>query len=648
MLRPIALLLGLTLLAAPALAAEPKKDSKTTSSTKKTTTTKKTTAKPATKSKTTTKTSSTKSAAKPKAAANDAYRPARTATLTSPSSNAVNDDYVPPPTTATGDRGLMAQAFVALDRGQTSQALVLADRLRDTVLGDAVRGEAYAAGASASPSEIYSFLARHPDWPQRSAIMANAEGQLTSEAPYEPMLKAYTPDSPPATTQGFNSWIATLRAYGREDEARTAIRARWRSTKLPESQEDDFRDRYGSLIGNKDIDARRAIMDSGVGARWKDNHIQIRDYISQRNWRDAYALAARHGISTENAQEYSAAEFLAGWLSLRYLNQPQRALAHFNNLYDNVKTPVSKSRGAYWLGRTYEALNNTTQAREWYEEGATYPTFFYGQLSIAKLYPKQPLQLPREPEVPASVRSAFDRRPLPHVVRTLAAMGEQDRATRFLRALSAGAETRADFLLTDDLARALGKPNLEVVVAKAANQKGFMLGQRGFPLTSMAQGSNPETALALGIIRQESEFKADAQSQVGALGMMQLMPATARSLANRAGVGFSERDLLNPSYNIKLGREYLGDRLDQFNGSYILSIASYNAGHGRVRQWLDIYGDPRSPSVDPIDWIETIPVYETRNYVQRVLENVQVYRSRLADAGGGTQPRLQIVDDLQR
>lgn len=549
---------------------------------------------------------------------------------------------------ATGG-GLANMAFSALDRGQISQAMALADRIGDPVLADTVRGEAYANGAAAPASEIFAFLARHSDWPQRSAIMAAAENQLSDGVPYEPLLKVYTVDSQPVTTQGFNTWIATLKANGRDSDARAAIRVRWQKAKLAAGQEDDFRYRYGGYLTSEDNELHDNAVDEGGGIQWKTVHIQIRDQLAQKHWRDAYALAAGHSLkSGANASDYSAAEFLAGWLSLRHLNQPQRALVHFQRLYDSVKTPVSKSRGAYWLGRTYEAMGDRASARRWYEEGATFPTCFYGQLSAAKLDPDGPLKLPPEPPVPASVRSAFEKQALPHAVRSLAAIGQEDRAVRFLKALAASADTRAEFVLTDDLARTLNRPNLEVIVAKAANQKNYILGQRGFPLLASARGEHPETALALGIIRQESEFRSDAQSQAGAMGLMQLMPNTAKGLATRAGVSFNPRELLQPNYNVKLGREYLGDRIDEFSGSYILAIAAYNAGRGRVREWLDIYGDPRSPKVDPIDWIETLPVYETRNYVQRVLENTNVYRSRLADVAKAPQPQLGIVQDLTR
>ena len=610
----------------------------------------KTAAKPAGKSTAKTTVKNLAKNTKTKTAAKPAPKPpaAKTASshttiLTNPGSSAAYDDYVPPPSTgAIGDRSILAQAYVALDRGQASAALNVAGRIHDGVMADAVRGEAYANGAPASAADIFAFLSKYPAFPQRNAIAAAAEGQLSAESVYEPMLDAYTVDAQPATSQGFNSWIATLRAHGRDALAKDAIRARWRTVKMSDGQEDDFRYRYAGVLTAEDTAARRGLADEDTSARWKDLHVRIRDDFSQRAWRDAYDLASRHNLDA-GSSDYANAEFICGWLALRHLGQPKVALAHFKHLYESVKTPISKSRGAYWIGRTYEALGDKASAREWYETGSAYPTFFYGQLSVAKLYPGDGLRLP-EPEVSASARAAFERGALPHIVRSLNAIGEQDRAARFLKTLANSNDSREDFILTDDLARSLGKPNLEVSVTKVANQKGFTLGSRGFPVTAMAKGSNPETALALGIIRQESEFRADAKSQAGALGMMQLMPSTARGLANRAGIGFSDNDLLRPDYNVKLGREYLGDRLDEFSGSYILAIASYNAGHGRVREWLDIYGDPRSPSVDPIDWIETLPVYETRNYVQRVLENTQVYRAKLAQ---GKVP-LQIVSDLTR
>lgn len=553
--------------------------------------------------------------------------------------------------TATPAASTIKAAFAALDRGRASEALALADRAPDQVLADAVRGEAYAARATNNLTEMYTFLARHPDWPQRNGILAAAEGYLPGESCPPAtianlMRQVYSIDNQPVTSLGFDAWIAALRDANRNDEAKMAIRLRWQRAKLVSGQEDDFRAKYGSVLTAKDDAIRQLALDGGPSARWKDTAVQIRDLLSQKDYREGYNLSSRHGLDAgANTSDYANAEFMAGWLALRFMNDPARAERHFENLYTNVKTPVSKSRGAYWLGRAYEAQGNTGEARKWYEEGATYQTFFYGQLSRAKLMPNAPLALPPEPAVPAKAAAAWNARALPHIVRSLISMGETDRATRFLKALMAASQTRADFVMADQLARDLGDPYLEVQVSKAANQKNFILNQCGFPVTALAQsGNRPEPALALGIIRQESEFRADAQSNAGAMGLMQLMPSTARALAKELDMPrFRDSDLLTPHINVPLGKQYIADRVDEFNGSYILAIASYNAGKGRVREWLGVYGDPRDPKMDPVDWIELIPNYETRNYVQRVLENVQVYRARLYK-----NPPLGIVKDLTR
>ncbi len=529
---------------------------------------------------------------------------------------------------------LLRQGIDSLKRGRAAEALQIASRIDDEAVADILRGEAYASGAG-DLTEIYAFAKRRPVWPQRATILATAEGQLPLGNTYEPMLNVYSAETPPTTPNGFAVWQATLEAHGRSREAGEA-QSRRENAPLSDS--------------------------SDISARWKDLHMQVRDYISQRNYAQAYTIAAQHGLQAplaggSNAGDYSSAEFLAGWLALRYLHDAPRAMQHFQNLYKNVKTPVSRTRGAYWLGRTAEALGNPSAARDWYQEAASTPTFFYGQLALAKLEREPTLTLIPEPAVPSSVTAQWNNGGLPHAVRALSAIGDEDRTIRFMKALAQGADSRADFANAANLARELRLPYLEVLVSKAANQKNIVLGQVGFPLLSVAStgslsGEGSEPALTLGIIRQESEFRPSVQSPAGALGLMQLMPATAKALARENNTPYADSRLVEPAYNIALGRTYLGDRVAEFGGSYILAIASYNAGKGRVREWMDVYGDPRDPNVDPIDWIETIPIYETRNYVQRVLENTEVYRVRLTSLDSTNRPRqsapLGIIRDLTR
>jgi len=188
------------------------------------------------------------------------------------------------------------------------------------------------------------------------------------------------------------------------------------------------------------------------------------------------------------------------------------------------------------------------------------------------------------------------------------------------------------------------RPDLAIQTVKAANQKNMIIENGGFPLIDMHVPAPPEPAFTHALIRQESLFNPDAESSVGARGLMQLMPRTAKDVAKKVGVRYKESLLLDPGYNLKLGTIYVQEQIDHFNGSYILALAGYNAGAGRVHEWIGEFGDPRSPNVDPVDWVESIPVQETRNYVQRIIESLQIYRAKLA---GGTAPLL-IINDLRR
>jgi soluble lytic murein transglycosylase len=207
------------------------------------------------------------------------------------------------------------------------------------------------------------------------------------------------------------------------------------------------------------------------------------------------------------------------------------------------------------------------------------------------------------------------------------------------------AKTPTEHRLTAELAASLGRNDLMVATAKASRQDGVEMVDQLYPVLSVPAGDRPEAALTLAIIRQESAFQADALSSAGALGLMQLMPATAKSVATSIGLPYSKPRLTSdPTYNMMLGRAYIGHLIEDYGGSYVLAIAGYNAGPRRVAEWIGRNRDPRMKSVDAVDWVESIPISETRNYVQRVLENVQVYRNRL----GGTQIAVSIEQDLKR
>ncbi len=362
---------------------------------------------------------------------------------------------------------------------------------------------------------------------------------------------------------------------------------------------------------------------------WTERNILARRLFAEEDYQGAYELVAAH--RQQSGIPFAQAEWLAGWLALRFNGRPDLALEHFRRLFDSVTTPISLARGAYWVGRCYEAMSDQANATNWYRLAALYDTTFYGQLSAGKLNQPTVASLPPEPDIPIEVAEAFATNELTRIVLALDQIDEEVLSDRFLRSMSRGAQDDPVRLaLTTRLAGEIERRHIAVRNAKRAVSIGPPLIQASYPIVEFPTASPvPETALLLALIRQESEFRIDAISRSGARGLMQLMPATARRMSRALGLPHSLRRLTaDPDHNVQLGSEYLARMLDRFDGSYILAVASYNAGPTNVERWIEQWGDPRLPGVDPVDWIESMPFYETRNYVQRVLENTQVYRLR--------------------
>ena len=370
---------------------------------------------------------------------------------------------------------------------------------------------------------------------------------------------------------------------------------------------------------------------------WTERAVMTRKQLQQGHIAQAYEIARDHG-QTEG-QGYADAEWLAGWISLRFMKDADKALRHFANMYERVASPQSRSRGAYWAGRACDVLGKGDDAARWYAAAAQHVTTFYGQLAGARLAPEQQWPMPADPLPTAEDIDFFEKHELVRSARMLGEIGEGEMIRPFMFRMNELAKTPGQRALAANLATDLGRSDIAVAVAKKSEREGVPLIASGYPIPHVAQSDAPEKALVLGLIRQESAFHYEAVSPVGARGLMQLMPDTASRIAHMLGMKFKKKKSLDnaltgdPAMNVKLGSAYLNDLLSSFNGSYVLSIAAYNAGPGRVRRWLNDNGDPRSPQVDPIDWIESIPYSETRNYVQRVLEGVQIYRRRLGASG---------------
>jgi len=377
-------------------------------------------------------------------------------------------------------------------------------------------------------------------------------------------------------------------------------------------------------------------------AWWEQSHILIRRAIERHDYATAYRLASDHGQT--DPRPLVQAEFLSGWLALRFLNRPDVALRHFKNLYNNASTPISRARGAYWLGRTHEALGDKNEAEQAYEDAAVFSTTYYGQLATTRIYAKPKLVAQSDPPIPQNVREAFMAQDIIRAIEKLAKIGADEKARIFFHAALKESTKRADFILMTELAEKMRRPDLSIYAVKAAYQKNILVLNGGFPLLSVKVQAPPEPAFTHALIRQESMFNPHATSSAGARGLMQLMPRTAKDVCRKIGIRYYERMLDDPTYNIQLGTAFVQKQIDRFDGSYILALAGYNAGPSRVLDWIELFGDPRSPDVDPIDWIEMLPIQETRNYVQRIMESVQVYRAKLS----GGKSSLLILNDLKR
>lgn len=380
---------------------------------------------------------------------------------------------------------------------------------------------------------------------------------------------------------------------------------------------------------------------------WEERRLLIGAALRDGYGREAYPIAAAHGLSA--GEEFADAEWMSGWLALRKLNEPARAGQHFATLEAKVGTAVSLARARYWRAIASKAAGDPENAALQFAAAANFPTTFYGQMAIVRGGLSRDLQIPGMPAPNAQDKAAFDAIEGVRAIRILKALGETGEMRNFFLTLDDQMPNVQAHALLSDLAREMESPALGVRTAKSGLSRGLIAEEAAFPLPVLPRAARDsrliEPAMVLAITRQETEFDPGAVSSAGARGLMQLLPSTAAAVARKLGLTFKTAWLTeDPDYNFTLGAAHLDDLVGEFNGSYILAIAAYNAGASRSRQWVSVYGDPRGGNVDPVDWIESIPFSETRNYVQRVIENIQVYRSRLA---GGPTP-LTIEKDLRR
>ncbi len=340
-------------------------------------------------------------------------------------------------------------------------------------------------------------------------------------------------------------------------------------------------------------------------------------------------------------------EFTAGWIALRFLKDPAAAAQHFARIGAGITNPIALARAGYWRGRAAEAMGRPQEARTHYEQAARYNTAYYGQLARAKLGLAE-IALAAAPRPTAENRLALSRIEVVRAAEILYAIGERDLVIPITADLAERAQDVGTLVALAELATRHDDARSVLLIGKAALGRGYAFDHYAFPTFGLPRyspiGPEVEPAVVYAIARQESAFNPRDVSSANALGLMQVTPEAGRYVAKKFNVAYDQKRLLYDNvYNMQIGAAELGDVIAGYRGSYILAFAGYNAGRGRVREWVARYGDPRDRDVDPVDWVELIPFSETRNYVQRILENIQVYRTKF---GGGN--RLLIEADIRR
>jgi soluble lytic murein transglycosylase len=379
---------------------------------------------------------------------------------------------------------------------------------------------------------------------------------------------------------------------------------------------------------------------------WIERRLVARKLLDIGDARTAYAIA-RDAAPPTKSNYHSEHEFTAGWIALRFLHDPALAAQHFARVAEGNTNPISISRAGYWLGRAAEAANRPQEARARYEAAARYATAYYGQLARARLGHGE-IAFAAPPPLTAERRQSLAMLEVVRAVELLYALDERELVAPFVADLADKSTDQAALAMLAEIAEKNGDARSVLLIGKLALGRGFPFDQYAFPTGGLPRYSaiapEVEPAVVYSIARQESAFNPKTVSSAKALGLMQVTPEAGRYIAKKFGVSFDQHRLLHDNvYNVQMGAAELADDLARYRGSYILAFAGYNAGSGRVKEWVERYGDPRDPRVDPVDWVERIPFSETRNYVQRILENMQVYRVRF-----GGSAKLLIEADLRR
>lgn len=425
-------------------------------------------------------------------------------------------------------------------------------------------------------------------------------------------------------------------ASARGDAGYIFSRAQW-------LRKQDKPEEAGKLILTAPRD-REAVVDPDQW--WVERRLLVRKLLDEKDAQTAYRVA-RDAVPPVKGNYRADYHFTAGWIALRYLNDPATAAQHFAHINQGTDNPHALGRGGYWQGRAAEAMGQRAQAKTFYESAAQHSATYYGQLARARLgLPELGLRPP--PKFSAQELAVLNNLEIVRAAQILYALDERDMLASIFAELGESATDLAGMAMLGELADKHNDGRAMLLLGKAAHGRGLPMDYYAYPVVGLPDytpiAPPVDWAVVYSIARQESHFNQKVVSSANAMGLMQVTPIAAQDTSKRFKAPYNKARLLSdPVYNMQMGAAELAMLLSTYDGSYIMTFAGYNAGRGRVRQWVAAYGDPRDPKVDPVDWVERIPIAETRNYVQRIMENLQVYRYRF---GGGS--KLLIEADIRR
>ena len=427
-----------------------------------------------------------------------------------------------------------------------------------------------------------------------------------------------------SNSYGVDNAISRVPKYLSSDPGLEFDRLRWRN-------------RRGRLDGSLEIlykNSNRTEKQMVRPDKWWEQRKSIsRSLIYKKRYKTAYKISSEHSLSA--GPDFAEAEWLSGWIALTFLKSPEYAINHFQNFYNNVGYPISLARGAYWLGTTYKTLGDKDLSHQYFTEGAKFPMTYYGQLSFNEIKPGENFELIDESRFSKEYEKEFRKNKLINHIILLTELDASQLSKDIIKYLATMDVEKGSEVLAAKLATDVGRYDFAIQISKQASYEKRFFNKYNYPiintpkLINNKQMPNPEVILA--IIRQESEFDRKANSWAGARGMMQLMKYTAKLVAKQAKLPYSISGLTqDPEYNIKLGSYYFNSLMESYNGVYPFAIAAYNAGPNRVKTWRRINGDPSKGELSYVNWVELIRFKETRNYVQRVIENINVYKYMLS------------------